>query len=241
MKNITLSVLIPVYNEEKIIVDTLNKISSFLKSKRYIWEIVVVDDGSKDKTVENVKKQNFPHVRLVTLAANKGKGGALREGVAAAEGDYILFMDADLSVPIATIDPFLETLQKGDDVVIGSRRVKGAKIVKHQKWLRETMGRIFTFLSRIVTDTYLSDFTCGFKGFEKNAAKKIFGKSLIDRWVFDAEILFLAHKFGYTIKEFPVEWVNREDSRIISLGGTGYKSFLELLQIRYNDLTGKYD
>jgi dolichyl-phosphate beta-glucosyltransferase len=235
-----LSVIIPVYNEESVIVDTLRKVLAFLKKKDYQWEVIIVDDGSHDQTTTVINDFLSPHVKLKKLKQNLGKGAAIREGVSLAQGDYILFSDADLSVSIEYVDKFLLKLEGGSDIVLGSRRIQGSKIVKHQGWLRENMGRVFTVLSQIVTNTKVTDFTCGFKGFKKEAAKKIFSKSLINRWVFDSEIVFLAHKFKYEVTEIPVEWVNREDSRITSLGSTGYKSFLELLQIRLNNMYGKY-
>jgi dolichyl-phosphate beta-glucosyltransferase len=241
MEKIKLSIIVPVYNEELFIAETLKKITDFLRRKNYGWEVIVVDDGSSDKTGDVIKGLNFEGVKFDRLPQNQGKGAAIRRGVEIAVGNYIIFTDADLSVPIEFTDKLMDKLQIGSRVVIGSRRTAGAKIIKHQNLLRESMGRVFTFLSKVVTGAMVSDFTCGFKGFEGRVAKKIFSKSLINRWVFDSEILFLAKKFKYEIVEVPVEWVNREDSRIKSLGGAGYKSFLELMQIRLNDLVGKYD
>lgn len=241
MKNIKLSVIVPVYNEELAIAGTLEKITGFLIKKNYDWEIIVVDDGSSDGTDNIVKNMGFGEVRLEKLPQNQGKGAAIRKGVEVSLGKYIIFTDADLSVPIEFTDKLLGKLELGYEVVIGSRRTAGSKIVKHQNFIRENMGRVFTFLSRVVTGTRVTDFTCGFKGFRANAAERIFSKSLINRWVFDSEIIFLAKKFGFKVTEVPVEWVNREDSRIKSLGSTGYKSFMELMQIRLNDFIGKYD
>lgn len=241
MKRIKLSIIVPVYNEESGIEETLKKITDFLKRKNYDWEVIVVDDGSRDKTGDVVKSLNLEGVRLEKLPQNQGKGAAIRRGVAIAGGDYIIFTDADLSVPIEFTDKLMNKLQAGFKVVVGSRRTKGARIIKHQNFVRENLGRVFTFLSQVVTGTRVSDFTCGFKGFETKTAKKIFLKSLINRWVFDSEVIFLAKKFKYGIAEVPVEWINREDSRIKSLGSAGYTSFLALMQIRLNDLEGKYD
>ena len=125
-------------------------------------------------------------------------------------------------------------------MAIASRRVKGAKILIHQPWYRETMGRVFTLLTQLVTGTDVADFTCGFKGFKKESAKKIFRASLIDRWAYDAEIIFLAKKFGLKIREIPIVWKNREDTRV-RLKSVVLETFRDLLKIRWNDLSGKYE
>ncbi|KKQ97502.1 MAG: hypothetical protein UT24_C0013G0012 [Candidatus Woesebacteria bacterium GW2011_GWB1_39_12] len=242
MKELTLSIVVPAYNEEKIIKDNLRKIISYLRMKKYGWEIVVADDGSTDKTASLVKSEidKDKRVRLVRLKKNKGKGGALKEGILTARGKYIIFMDADLSVDLENIDIFLKELKKDTSVVIASRRVKGAKIEVHQPWHRETMGRVFTLLTRILMKVNISDFTCGFKGFTKESAKKIFSASLINRWAYDAEILFLADKFGYKIKQMPIIWKNRNETRV-RLKRVIFETFRDLFKIRLNDFNKAYD
>jgi dolichyl-phosphate beta-glucosyltransferase len=213
----------------------------YLKNKKYSREIVVADDGSKDKTSQIVKKFSDRGVRLVRLRKNKGKGGALREGVLNARGEYIIFMDADLSVPLENLDIFLKKLEAGNDIVIASRRIKGAVIQVHQPFIREAMGRVFTLLTRFLTSVYeVVDFTCGFKGFSNIAAKKIFINSQINRWAYDAEIIFLAKKYGFSINQSPITWKNREDSRV-KLKSIVFETFRDLLKIRINDLQGKYE
>ena len=236
---IKLSLVVPAYNEEKIIKANLEEIVNYLSKQNYSWEIVVVDDGSRDVTSKIVSGLKNPKINLITLEKNRGKGAALRAGVGAANGEYIIFSDADLSVPIDFVEKFLATFKDGFNVVIGSRKAKGAKIIKHQPIIRETMGKFYTFLSRIVSGVNIADFTCGFKGFKKEAGKKIFANSLVDRWSYDVEIIFLANKYGYKIKEIPVSWVNRVESRV-SLGNAVITSFLDLLKVRLNDILGKY-
>ena len=231
--------MIPAYNEEKIIENTLEKVLKFLSKKKYSWEVIVIDDGSSDQTSLKAKKFNKEKVLVVRYEINRGKGGALKEGVYKSRGDYIIFSDADLSVDIGKVDEVLNALKKSD-VVIGSRRIQGAKILVHQPILREFMGRGYTHLTKLVTGVKLADFTCGFKGFKKNAAKYIFKKTLINRWAYDSEILFLAKKFKYKLTEIPVEWKNREDTRVV-LKTVIIESLKDLLSISVNDFLGKYN
>lgn len=238
-KDTKLTLIIPAYNEEKIISETLKSVLNFLSPKTYTWEVIVVDDGSKDKTSKMVERFNRKQVYLVKLPENRGKGAAIKAGVKKSRGEFIIFSDADLSVPIENIDKFLLELRK-NNVVIGSRRIKGSKILIHQPWLRESMGRVFTFLTRLILNSKISDFTCGFKGFRREAALDIFGKAKLDRWAYDAEILFLAQKRGDKIAETPIFWKNREDTRV-ALGNAVLVSFIDLLRIRLNDTLGKYD
>jgi len=234
-----LSLVVPAYNEGKVLKNNLLKIIKYLKGKKYEWEIVVVDDGSKDSTFKIAESLKKKHVRAFRLDPNQGKGGALKKGFAKASGDYIIFMDADLSVPLTNIDVFLNEFKKYN-VVIGSRRVSGSNIIVHQPILRESMGKVFTLLTKAVTKTNLADYTCGFKGFKKEAGKRIFANSLIKRWSYDSEIMFLAHKFSYRIKQVPVEWFNRADSRV-RLTDAVFTSFFDLIKIRIYDLMGKYE
>lgn len=238
-KDIELTLIIPAYDEEKIMGETLESVLSFLSPKTYTWEIIVVDDGSEDKTSAAVKSFKKPRIRLISLRENKGKGAAIRAGVKESRGEFVIFSDADLSVSIENIDKFLLALRK-NDVAIGSRRIKGSKILVHQPWWRENMGRVFTFLTRAILSSKISDFTCGFKGFRREAALAIFGKAKLDRWAYDAEILFLAQKRGAKIAEIPIFWKNREDTRVV-LGNAVLVSLTGLLQIRLNDILGKYD
>lgn len=235
-----LSLVIPSYNEEKILESSLQKVITYLGSKKFTWEIIVVDDGSTDKTKEIVKKFTKNKVRLVSLAINQGKGAALKAGVLNSKGDLIVFTDCDLSISINHLDIMIEKLSKDYPVVIGSRRIKGSQIVVHQPFLREKMGQVFTLFSKLISGVNLPDFTCGFKGFRKEAALKIFSKSLIKRWAYDTEIIFLANKMGLRIGQVPVLWKNRKDTRV-RLGSAVLTSFLDLLRIKYNNITGKYE
>lgn len=231
-----ISIVIPAYNEEKLIEDTLQKVLVELKNLRRSFELIVVDDGSSDNTSKIVK--TVKGVRLITLSKNVGKGGALREGMLEAKGKYVIFMDADLSVPLSFIRPMISKLKKSD-VVIGTRRVTNSKIVVHQPLIRESLGRVFTKLTQVMTNTKLSDYTCGFKGFSYEAAQKVFSNALINRWAYDSEIMFLANKYGFKIREMPVEWYNRAESKV-NLKNAIITSLRDLFVIRINNLKGRY-
>jgi dolichyl-phosphate beta-glucosyltransferase len=216
-------------------------VSGFLAKEKYLWEIVVVDDGSSDNSINIIKNLRNPKINLISYKTNRGKGGALKEGVKNSRGKFIIFTDADLSVPIDTIDMFFKKLESGEsDIVIGTRKIRSAKVLTHQPWLRENLGKGFTFITKLITSVNASDFTCGFKGFSSGSAKKIFGHSLIARWAYDAEILFLAKKYGYTISEVPVTWINRKDTRV-KLGNAIVTSFIDLIKIKLNNWSGKYE
>lgn len=234
-----LSLVIPAYNEEAILEKNLSTVISFLKKKNYTWEVVVADDGSSDTTREIVKKLSSKGVRLTALKENQGKGAALKRGVLSAKGEYIVFTDADLSVSISYLDILLTAL-RNSDVAIASRRIKGAVIKRHQPFAREVMGRVFTLLTQIVVGSRIPDFTCGFKGFRRNAGLKVFSRSIVKRWSYDAEIIFLSKKFGYSISQIPIVWENREDTRV-RLGSAVITSFVDLIKIRIFDLLGYYD
>ena len=237
--NTDLSVIIPAFNEEKLMGATLAKFISFLEKEKYSWEIIVVDDGSHDKTSAIVESLRNSRVKLITFNKNQGKGAALKAGFLKAKGQFQIFSDADLSVDVETIKPFMQKLKKYD-VVIASRRIEGATIKKHQPWLRENMGRAFTLLTQLLMGSQVTDFTCGFKGFTKLAAGSIFGRSVISRWAYDAEIVFLAEKNDYKLMEYPVSWVNRKETRV-KLNKVVLESLRDLIRIRVLDIQGRYD
>ncbi len=237
MKTPHLSVVIPAFNEEVIIKKNLKEVLLYLSKKKYSSEVLVVDDGSGDKTESIVGK--IMSVKLVRHGHNLGKGAAVRTGMLSAAGKFVVFMDADLSVPLNYLDDIVEALDKFD-VAIASRRVRGAVIKKHQPFIRETMGRVFTKITQVVMASDVADFTCGLKGFRREAARKVFGKSIINRWAYDSEIIFLAQKFGFSIKQVPIVWINRQDSRV-RVGRAAAESLLDLVKIRVFDILGKYE
>ncbi|MDI6642036.1 MAG: glycosyltransferase family 2 protein [Elusimicrobiota bacterium] len=230
---IFLSVVIPVYNEESRIENTLYTIISFFKQKHYNYEIIVVDDNSKDKTVEKILaiKENYPSViKLLKCNKNFGKGYCVKKGVLEAKGKYIYFTDADLSTPIEQLDRFLTEI-KNAEIVIGSRAIKGAEIVIHQPFYREYSGKMFNKLVKIFCLKDFQDTQCGAKLFTNEVAKKLFIKQKIHRFAFDVEILYLAKKFNFSIKEIPVRWIDSRPSKVHILRDSFYM-FIDLIKIK---------
>ena len=235
-----LSVIIPAFNEERRIGKSLDHILTFLRSQPYPSEVIIVDDGSQDRTVEIVNQYNSdPAVRIDRQPRNLGKGEAIKRGMLLGTGSYLFFSDADLSVPIETLPTFLSSLEKGSDVAVGSRRRAGAVIEVRQPLYRELMGKVFTQLSNWILSLQVSDFTCGFKGFRREAARELFSRQRLRDWSFDAEILYLAKLQGYHVGEIPVVWRDDRATKV-RLGRDVISSFLGLLQIRLNHGLGKY-
>lgn len=228
-----LSVIIPLYNEANRVAN-LHRIYKYLNTKKFNWEIILVNDGSADNTQKEVKKMlksyAFKNTKLITYSQNKGKGFAIKTGMLKATGEYRLFTDIDLSTPIPEFNKFLPYLKKFD-VIIGSRKMVGSKVIIRQQSLREKLGKGFTKLSQITLQLNTTDFTCGFKCFSKIAAEAIFSSQRINGWGFDAEVLFLAKKFEYKIKEIPVKWSNDPRSRV-KFPQDIMNSLLDLLKIR---------
>ncbi len=210
-----LSVVIPAYNEEKRLPQSLAAVIEFLKKQSYESEVIVSDDGSADKTVEVASEilKTVPH-KIVTTPENKGKGNAVRQGVLASQGEYVLFTDADLSTPIEEVTRFLAHLAKDQDVVIGSRALPGSQVMIHQNPLRETMGKVFNSIACFFAFKGIHDSQCGFKAFRREAALKLFGLQKLDGFSFDVEIVFLAQKLGLRLLELPVVWRNSAQSRV---------------------------
>jgi dolichyl-phosphate beta-glucosyltransferase len=233
-----LSIVIPAYNEEKRIGKTLERIREYLKKRKFDYEIIVVDDGSKDKTSEVVYSSKDKRIRLFRNEVNKGKGYSVKRGMLEARNELILFSDSDLSTPIEELDNFLKYLPNYD-VIIASRNMKGSKIKVKQPFFRQMLGRIFPLIVRLLTVRRIKDTQCGFKLFKKEAAKRIFSKMTIDRFGFDVEALYLAKKYKFKIKELPVVWVNDTASTVNPVKDSA-RMLVDLIRIRINDLSGRY-
>lgn len=240
--SVKLSVVIPCYNEQARFHDGFNHYYSYLTKQKYSWELIFVNDGSSDKTLELMKTEikRKSNVKLISYSKNRGKGYAICQGIKNAKGDCILFSDLDHSVPIETIETFFKYFQKGFEVVIGSRRVKGSQISTRQHPFREFLGRGFTLLVRSIIDWKIQDATCGFKAFKKQVAQKIFNNITIYDWAFDAEILFLCKKFKIKLTQAPVSWSDVKGSKV-SLKKDVLNSLRGLIKIYLNDFIGKYN
>jgi glycosyltransferase involved in cell wall biosynthesis len=235
-----LSIVVPAFNEAARIGDSVRKIDAFMRQSPLSFELIVVDDGSVDNTAEVVRQAPVRCLRLVRNEKNHGKGYAVRQGVLAASGRYVLFTDADLSAPIDEVNKLLEVADKeGADVVIGSRAVDRKYIEKHQSVLRELGGIVFNLMVRLVLGLRLHDTQCGFKLFHRQRSRRIFEKQTTFGFGFDPELLFLAQRDGLTIREIPVRWSHAEGSKI-NFFRDGVRMFSDLVRIRWNGLIGRY-
>ncbi|HDZ54407.1 MAG TPA: glycosyltransferase family 2 protein [Candidatus Nealsonbacteria bacterium] len=237
-----LSVIIPAYNEARRLPKTLEKVDEYLREQTYDYEVIVVNDGSRDKTAEVVKnlQSQIKNLRLIDNKENHGKGYVVRQGILAASGEYRVFTDADNSTSIDQVERMWPEFKKGYDIVIGSRDVNGAVLDPPQPWIRNIiLGEGFKLFRKIIIGLWkIEDSQCGFKGITRAASEKIFPKCKIDRFAFDPEILVIANKLGYKIKEIPIHWKNDPESKV------KFKSIIrmaiDLIQIRLNSVKGLY-
>lgn len=230
---VTLSVIVPAYNEEKRLADSLPRILDYLRKQPYSWEIVVVDDGSSDATSEVANRLGADCACTVLRnEPNRGKGLSIKRGMQAARGAYRLFSDADLSTPIEELEKFWPRVQQGFDVVIGSRALKESQLVVRQKPYREMMGRVFNLLVRMLLVPSIHDTQCGFKLFSAAAAQAVFPRQTLDGFAFDVELLLLARKNGFRVAEVPVRWINSPASKVSALSDSA-RMFMDLLRLKF--------
>jgi len=244
MKKIYLSVIIPSYNEEKRISNTLLEIDKYLSKQDYSYEIIVVSDGSKDKTAAIVRKFSdlIKNLRLIDNKENHGKGWVVRQGMLEAKGQHRLFMDADNATTIDHFEKMIPLFKQGFKVVIGSRDKKdaeGAKQEVPQSFLKRQVGNLGNILIQLFAVSGIWDTQCGFKAFTNKATDDIFKRCLIDRWGFDIETLAIARKLDYKIGIIPVNWINDPESRVTLKGYLN--TFRELFKIKWNLIIHKYD
>src|SRR5579864_5518703 len=235
-----LSIIIPAYNEELRLPKTLDLIRAYLNATGISSEVIVVDDGSRDNTVQCVelKSADWPALRVVKNHGNRGKGYSVRHGMLEARGKIVLFTDADLSAPIEEADKLLAALAT-HDVAIGSRAMDRSLIAVHQPRSREFAGIMFNTIVRVALGLDIEDTQCGFKAFRREKSRIIFQQQRIERFGFDPELLFLAKRNGLTIAEVPVRWANAPGTTVSMWDGIR-AMFFEVAKIRWNAMTGKY-
>jgi len=209
-----LSVVIPAYNEAVIIERTIDTIVAYFAKKNFEFEVIVVDDGSTDETAARAHEasQRIPNVRVIRLSKNQGKGGAVKAGALASRGEWMLFLDADLSTQPMEFEKFVPYLAT-HDIVIGSRCLPGSVITVHQPWSREILGRLLNKLFRVVSHVPFADTQCGFKLFHQRT-KSLFQEQVLTRWLFEVEVLYMAIKQNFRIQEIPISWAHDRHSSV---------------------------
>ena len=237
-----LSIVIPAYNEEERLVASLAKIASYLDAGGIDAEILVVDDGSKDRTAELAEKAlNGRRGRVVGNGENRGKGYSVRHGVREARGRFVLLTDADLSTPIEEYAKLAAVIRDRDlDVVIGSRALPDSDVQVRQGWLRQTMGRGFNTIIRAMTGVPFRDTQCGFKLMDRERVKPLFEKMAVDGFAFDVELLFLCARFRLSVADVPVTWRNATGSKV-SIVGDPLNMIADVLRVRWRFRRGLYN
>ncbi len=238
-----LSIIIPAYNEEALIARTLDSLRFYMAARPEPYEIIVVDDGSQDKTVASVQdwqKRTDANLRLMINQRNMGKGFSIRRGALESRGRYVIFIDADLPYELYAIDDFLKALKNGYDLAVGSRVLPGAE-VRGVPAYRYLAGQIFSWMVQAVLVTGLPDTQCGFKSFTSVAAKEIFCRTSIDGFGFDVEMLFVARKLKFAIQPVPVHMIEHRQRSRVRLVSDSLKMFSNLFMVRWMDWQGKYD
>jgi dolichyl-phosphate beta-glucosyltransferase len=238
----SISIVIPAFNEAARISPTLRKVVAYLGERARDYEIIVVDDGSTDGTASIVMEEstNNKSIKLFQGETNRGKGHSTRRGVLGSSFGLVLISDADLSTPIEEVEKLLPWLESGCDIAIGSRALKDSDIIEKQPWYRQSMGRMFNLLVRTLVLGGIGDTQCGFKLFRANAAKKLFQAARIEGFAFDVEVLYLARKMGYRIKEVPIRWINSPKSKVRILSDS-FLMFKDLIRVRllHSRLSGR--
>jgi len=244
-KQLYLSVIIPSYKEGERIGRNLLEIEKYLNGKEYDYEILVIVDGSSDNTAEIAQNYSsqVKNLKVIKNPENHGKGYVVRQGLLLARGKYRVFLDADGSTSITHLDKFLSELEKGYDVVIGSRDIEGAYVQIHQAKYKEMLGDMGNWAIRIVLGLWrYPDTQCGFKILSAAAAEAIASRMVVDRFGFDFELVILAEKLGFKVEQMPVRWLNEEGSTVSLTGPNGYTQVLiDLFKTKWRLITGKYN
>ena len=238
-----LSIIIPAYNEEALIVNTLESLRLYMTARPEHYEVIVVDDGSQDQTVSCVQewqKRSGTSVRLLSNPQNMGKGFSIRQGVMESRGRYVIFIDADLPYELDAIDHFLRILKNGVDLAVGSRVLPGSE-VRGVPLYRYLAGQIFSWMVQVVLFSGLPDTQCGFKSFTSEAAREIFRRTSINGFGFDVEMLFVARKLKCTIQPVAVHMIEHRQRSRVRLLNDSLKMFANLFMVRWMDWQGKYE
>jgi len=227
---VKLAVIVPAYNEEPRLEKSLAKLGEYLSVRNYDWEVVVVDDGSTDRTPEIVRQitEGDSHFRLISYRPNKGKGAAVRIGMVEAEADWLLLCDADLATPIEEVEKLFAA---GKPIAIGSRPLRESDLAIRQPWWREAAGRMFNFAVQALSIRGIKDTQCGFKLFSREAAKAIFPRCRFDGFSYDFEALLIGQKLGFEIAEVPIRWSHQEGSKV-RLIRDGLRMLRDLVKLR---------
>lgn len=228
-----LSLIIPAYNEEKRLSATMEKIYQYLLDKHYGWEIIIVDDGSSDGTFDIAADfaSQIPSIKILRNGVNRGKGYSVKRGILASKGEFVAFIDADMSTPIEELEKLFDTLKEGYDIAIGSRSIKESRVKIRQPWYRQAMGKIFNMLVRVLFFQNFYDTQCGLKLFNGGAAREIARSMKVEGFCFDVEMLYLAKIKGYRIKEKGIVWNNSPESKV-KLFASSASMFIDLIKIR---------
>lgn len=241
MQQLDYSIVIPAFNESARIPATLQSVVDCVRKHGWAAEVIVVDDGSSDRTAEVVREftAGAPEVRLIRNSRNRGKGYSVRTGMLQALGKVVMFTDADLSAPVEEAEGLFAAIQQGADIAIGSRWLERNRQTIRQPLYRQFFGRCFNAVTRGVMGLPFADTQCGFKAFTRAAAQTVFRLQTIDRWGFDPEILFIARKRGYRIAEVPVSWAHDQRTRMSYLKD-GVRMLEDIAIVRWNALVGRY-
>ena len=235
-----LSIVIPAYNEESRLPNTLEQIDAFLERQAYTAEVLVVENGSQDRTFEVAQAFARGHPRVSALQEKgRGKGLAVRRGILQAQGEYRFMCDADLSMPVDEINRFMPPALPGADIVIGSREAPGA-VRYNEPQYRHWGGRAVNTMIRLLILPGLNDTQCGFKCFRAPVAEELFRLQTLSGWAFDVELLYLARQRGYSIVELPIHWYFNPESKL-NVFQDALKMGMDILTIHWNKLRGVYD